>query len=185
MAVQSNHNASFGIRIASPSEKLFLRPRAHRISLSTKFEPSSQPSLSCSTWNPGQIPTRLSSFRPGIFASSSSSDPTFSYEPPESDSPPLSKKKLRVLVKPLEKPKVVLKFVWMQKDIGVALDQMIPGFGTIPLSPYYFWPRKDAWEELKALLESKPWISELHRVFLLNQATDIINLWQSSGGDLS
>lgn len=94
-------------------------------------------------------------------------------------------KKLRVLVKPLEKPKVVLKFVWMQKDIGVALDHMIPGFGTIPLSPYYFWPRKDAWEELKALLESKPWISELHRVFLLNQATDIINLWQSSGGDFS
>lgn len=94
-------------------------------------------------------------------------------------------KKMRVLVKPLEKPKVVLKFVWMQKDIGVALDHLIPGFGTIPLSPYYFWPRKDAWEELKALLESKPWISELHRVFLLNQATDIINLWQSSGGDLS
>lgn len=94
-------------------------------------------------------------------------------------------KKLRVLVKPLEKPRVILKFVWMQKDIGVALDHMIPGFGTIPLSPYYFWPRKDAWEELKALLESKPWISELHRVFLLNQATDIINLWQSSGGDLS
>lgn len=94
-------------------------------------------------------------------------------------------KKLRVVVKPLEKPRVVLKFVWMQKDIGVALDQTVPGFGTIPLSPYYFWPRKDAWEELKALLETKPWISDLHRVFLLNQATDIINLWQSSGGDLS
>lgn len=89
-----------------------------------------------------------------------------------------------MVVKPLDKPRVVLKFVWMQKDIGVALDQTVPGFGTIPLSPYYFWPRKDAWEELKTLLESKPWISELHRVFLLNQATDIINLWQSSGGDL-
>ncbi|CAH2072651.1 unnamed protein product [Thlaspi arvense] len=184
MAVQPNHNASFEIRLASPSQKLFKKPIA-QISLSTKLKPTSQPSISCSTWNPCQIPARLSGFSSGIYAYSSSSNPIFSREPPESESPPLGKKKLRVLVKPLEKPKVVLKFVWMQKDIGVALDQTVPGFGTIPLGPYYFWPRKDAWEELKALLESKPWISELHRVFLLNQATDIINLWQSSGGDLS
>ncbi|CAH8328223.1 unnamed protein product [Eruca vesicaria subsp. sativa] len=177
MASMSNHNASFGIRIApSPSQKLSLKPVSH-ISLPTKLKPSSQPSISCST----SIPARVS----GIFASSSYSDPISSHEPPESDSPSLGKKKLRVMVKPLDKPRVVLKFVWMQKDIGVALDQTVPGFGTIPLSPYYFWPRKDAWEELKALLESKPWISELHRVFLLNQATDIINLWQSSGGDFS
>ncbi|EOA19289.1 hypothetical protein CARUB_v10002069mg [Capsella rubella] len=182
MAVQSNQSASFGIGIGSLSQKFSSKPVSH-ISLSTKLNLSCLPSISCSTWNPGQIPARLSGISPGIFASSSNS--TFSYEPPESESPSLGKKKMRVLVKPLEKPKVVLKFVWMQKDIGVALDHIIPGFGTIPLSPYYFWPRKDAWEELKALLESKPWISELHRVFLLNQATDIINLWQSSGGDLS
>ncbi|KAJ0243580.1 30S ribosomal protein 3-2 [Hirschfeldia incana] len=175
MAAQSTNNATFGNRIASsPSQKLSLKPTAH-ISLPTKLKPSSQPSISCSTRLPSQIRAR-------VFASS---DPNFSREPLESDSPSLGKKKLRVMVKPLDKPRVVLKFVWMQKDIGVALDQTVPGFGTIPLSPYYFWPRKDAWEELKALLESKPWISELHRVFLLNQATDIINLWQSSGGDLS
>ncbi|MBA0802900.1 hypothetical protein Gohar_013162 [Gossypium harknessii] len=73
----------------------------------------------------------------------------------------------------------------MEKDIGMALDQVIPGHGSIPLSPYYFWPRKDAWEELKVLLESKPWISHMHRIHLLNQATDIINLWQTSGGNLT
>ncbi|KAF8052395.1 hypothetical protein N665_1562s0006 [Sinapis alba] len=175
MAAQSNLHASFGTRTAS--QKLFVKPVAH-ISLSTKLKASSSPpSISCSTLIPGQFQTRVS----GIFASSS---PISSHELPEPESPSLGKKKLRVVVKPLEKPRVVLKFVWMQKDIGVALDQTVPGFGTIPLSPYYFWPRKDAWEELKALLESKPWISELHRVFLLNQATDIINLWQSSGGDL-
>ncbi|KAJ4882742.1 hypothetical protein Rs2_32835 [Raphanus sativus] len=174
MAAQSNLHASFGIRTAS--QKFSVKPVVANISPSTKLKPSSPPSsISCSTSIPSQIPTR-------VFASSS---PIFSHEPPESDSPPLVKKKLRVVVKPLEKPRVVLKFVWMQKDIGVALDQTVPGFGTIPLSPYYFWPRKDAWEELKALLETKPWISDLHRVFLLNQATDIINLWQSSGGDLS
>ncbi|ONI18775.1 hypothetical protein PRUPE_3G238100 [Prunus persica] len=98
---------------------------------------------------------------------------------------PLEKEKLGVVVKPIEKPRLVLKFIWMEKNIGIALDQMIPGHGSIPLSPYYFWPRKDAWEELKVLLESKPWISQKQMIILLNQATDIINLWQQSGGNLA
>ncbi|PSS30581.1 30S ribosomal protein like [Actinidia chinensis var. chinensis] len=95
------------------------------------------------------------------------------------------KERLGVVVKPMQKPRLVLKFIWMEKNIGLALDQTIPGHGTIPLSPYYFWPRKDAWEELKVLLESKSWISQKQMIILLNQATDIINLWQQSGGDLS
>lgn len=93
--------------------------------------------------------------------------------------------KLKVGVKEVEKPTLVLKFIWMEKNIGLALDQKIPGHGTIPLSPYYFWPRKDAWEELKTTLESKPWISQKKMIILLNQATDIINLWQQSGGNVS
>ncbi|KAL0015290.1 hypothetical protein SO802_002359 [Lithocarpus litseifolius] len=101
-----------------------------------------------------------------------------------SQSPP-DKEKLGVVVKPMEKPRIVLKFIWMEKNIGIGLDRMIPGHGTIPLSPYYFWPRKDAWEELKVLLESKPWISQKQIIILLNQATDIINLWQQSGGNLA
>ncbi|GMI66173.1 hypothetical protein HRI_000286600 [Hibiscus trionum] len=110
--------------------------------------------------------------------------PVLSDERPLDDSSS-HKEKLGVVVKPLEKPRVVLKFIWMEKDIGIGLDQVIPGHGCIPLSPYYFWPRKDAWELLKVLLESKPWISHMQRVHLLNQATDIINLWQTSGGNLS
>ncbi|KAK9998119.1 hypothetical protein SO802_017722 [Lithocarpus litseifolius] len=90
-----------------------------------------------------------------------------------------------VVVKPVETPRLVLKFIWMEKNIGLALDQVIPGHGTIPLSPYYFWPRKDAWEELKTTLESKPWISQKKMIILLNQATDIINLWQQSAGNPS
>lgn len=94
-------------------------------------------------------------------------------------------KKLGVVVKGLAKPRLVLKFLWMEKNIGLALDQVIPGYGSVPLSPYYFWPRKDAWEELKSKLEEKPWISQKRIIILLNQATDIINLWQQSGGSLS
>ncbi|KAK1277147.1 hypothetical protein QJS04_geneDACA020830 [Acorus gramineus] len=100
------------------------------------------------------------------------------------ESPSGQKEKLGVVVTALEKPRLVLKFIWMEKNIGLAIDQVIPGHGTIPLSPYYFWPRKDAWEELKSKLESKPWISQKRMIILLNQATDIINLWQQSGGNL-
>lgn len=90
-----------------------------------------------------------------------------------------------VAAKSMAKPRLVLKFIWMEKNIGLALDQQIPGHGTVPLSSYFFWPRKDAWEELKATLESKPWVSQKKMIILLNQATDIINLWQQSGGNLS
>uniref|UniRef100_A0A0D6R1L8 30S ribosomal protein 3, chloroplastic n=1 Tax=Araucaria cunninghamii TaxID=56994 RepID=A0A0D6R1L8_ARACU len=98
--------------------------------------------------------------------------------------PVSSKKKAKLLLKTPRKQRLVLKFIWMEKNIGLALDQAIPGHGTIPLTPYYFWPRKDAWEELKAALESKPWISQKRTIILLNQATDIINLWQQSGSNI-
>lgn len=29
-----------------------------------------------------------------------------------------------------------------------------------PMTEYFFWPKKDAWEELKTSLETRPWISE-------------------------
>ncbi|CAH1416799.1 unnamed protein product [Lactuca virosa] len=56
---------------------------------------------------------------------------------------------LGVVVKSMEKPRLVLKFIWMKKNIGLASDQVIPGYENIPLSPYYFLPRKHAWEVLK------------------------------------
>ncbi|KAI5063548.1 hypothetical protein GOP47_0022095 [Adiantum capillus-veneris] len=88
-----------------------------------------------------------------------------------------SSKKGKVTAK---KPKVMLRFVWMEKNIGIGLDQVVPGHGTVPLSSYYFWPRKDAWEEIKTKLESKKWISRKQTILLLNQATDVINLWQQN-----
>ncbi|KAK3035224.1 hypothetical protein RJ639_033858 [Escallonia herrerae] len=98
-------------------------------------------------------------------------------------SPSRGKEKLGVVVKLMKKPRLVLKFIWMEKNLGLTLDQVIPGHGTIPLTPYYFWPRKDAWEQLRLVLESKPWISRRQMIMLLNQAADVINLWQQSGGE--
>ena len=66
------------------------------------------------------------------------------------------------------------------KNIGIALDQVVPGQGVVPVSSYMFWPRKDAWEQLKNLLDEKPWVSKKRAIILLNQATDIINQWQQT-----
>ena len=73
--------------------------------------------------------------------------------------------------------KFVLKVLWLEKTIAIALDQRV-GSTTHPLTEYYFWPRKDAWEELKNQLDINPWISQNDAIFLLNQITDIINCWQ-------
>ncbi|KAJ8775384.1 hypothetical protein K2173_023149 [Erythroxylum novogranatense] len=116
-----------------------------------------------------QNPTKLRLF-------ASTSDPIIAQ-----DNTPTEKEKLRVVVKPMAKTRIVLKFIWMERALGIGLDQVIPGHGTIPLSAYHFWPISDAWEQLKLLLESKPWISRTQMVILLNQATDIINLWQENG----
>jgi 30S ribosomal protein 3 len=71
----------------------------------------------------------------------------------------------------------VLKFLWLEKTIAVALDQKI-GEKTVPLTEFYFWPQKDAWEEMKLFLEKKSWISQADVITILNQVTEVINYWQ-------
>ncbi|KAL0430110.1 UNVERIFIED_CONTAM: 30S ribosomal protein 3, chloroplastic [Sesamum radiatum] len=147
------------------SDSFSVKPKAS--SLHLKFKPLRRiqrlPTAAAATeLAPEETPTEIS-------------DPQLAQEP----------QVVGVEVKSVVKPRLVLKFIWMEKNIGLGLDQIIPGHGTVPLSPYFFWPRKDAWEELKATLESKPWISQKKMIILLNQATDIINLWQQSGGNLS
>ncbi|CAL1390713.1 unnamed protein product [Linum trigynum] len=121
----------------------------------------------------------LKPLKPSIFSfvsaklriSASAAEPVLSQQ---QDAPSL-KEKLRVVVKPMEKPRIVLKFLWMEDVIGVALNQVVPRHGTIPLTPYHFWPHQDALVELQKLLESKPWISHKQMAILLNQLSDLIS----------
>lgn len=71
----------------------------------------------------------------------------------------------------------ILKFLWLDKSIAVCLDQKIGG-RTSPLTEYFFWPQKDAWEEMKNFLEKRPWISQNDSILILNQVTEVINCWQ-------
>lgn len=71
----------------------------------------------------------------------------------------------------------ILKFLWLEKSIAVCLDQKI-GDRTTPLTEYFFWPQKDAWEEMKIFLETKSWVTENESILLLNQVTEVINDWQ-------
>lgn len=73
----------------------------------------------------------------------------------------------------------VLKFLWLDKTIAVALDQRVDDKLT-PVTEYFFWPRRDAWEEMRVDLETKPWVDSADSVILLNQITEVINYWQEN-----
>jgi len=75
-------------------------------------------------------------------------------------------------------PEFKLSFLWTDKNIAVAVDQVYARGGKSPLTEYFFWPRRDAWEDLKAALEARPWIAERDKVVLLNRLTEVINFWQ-------
>jgi 30S ribosomal protein 3 len=61
-------------------------------------------------------------------------------------------------------PEYKLVFLWMDKNIAVGVDQVYARGNSSPLTEYFVWPRKDAWEELKVAMEGRPWVSDLDKV---------------------
>lgn len=74
-------------------------------------------------------------------------------------------------------PEFRLNFLWMEKNIAVGVDQVYARGNSAPLTEFFVWPRKDAWEELKVALEGRAWISDVDKIRLLNRLTEVINFW--------
>lgn len=75
-----------------------------------------------------------------------------------------------------------LSFLWLDKNLAVAVDQVFGRGHRSPITEYYWWPREDAWERLKQVLderEEKSWMSTADKVKLLNTLTDVINYWSA------
>jgi 30S ribosomal protein 3 len=75
-------------------------------------------------------------------------------------------------------PTYHLNVLYLDKAIGIAVDQRLASGQTGPVTEYFMWPAKDAWEQLKQALEAMPWIAPTDMIHLLNSATQVINFWQ-------
>ena len=69
-----------------------------------------------------------------------------------------------------------LKILWFENFLGLSVDQITLN-QQYALTAYYFWPRTEAWEQLKSELDSKPWLEQKEKVKILNFTTDVIDCW--------
>lgn len=77
----------------------------------------------------------------------------------------------------MKKNKYFFKVLWSQTSIAVAIDEIYQKNYVIPLTTFYFWPREDGWQLLKAELDSKPWLIDKSKIEILNGYTVLINYW--------
>jgi len=71
-----------------------------------------------------------------------------------------------------------LRIIWLKNVLGLAIDQEFEK-QKYPLTQYYFWPRTEAWDQLKLELDSKSWLSETEKITFLNLVTDVISHWRN------
>ena len=76
--------------------------------------------------------------------------------------------------------KLNLQVLWLDDSLGLAVNQKVANGNVVPLTPYYFWPVSEAWEQIRFELDSKPWIPKEDRIRLLNLVVKTMNQWQDS-----
>jgi 30S ribosomal protein 3 len=75
--------------------------------------------------------------------------------------------------------KLQLRVVWLENFLGLAVDNVILN-QSYSLTPYYFWPKTEALEQLKLELDSKLWLCQEDKVKILKLAGDVISYWFSN-----
>ena len=71
-----------------------------------------------------------------------------------------------------------LKVAWFKNCLGLAIDQVNLN-QQYSLTPYFFWPRTEAWKQLELELDSKLWLEQNEKMEILKTAGDVMNYWLS------
>ena len=71
-----------------------------------------------------------------------------------------------------------LKIAWFKNFLGLAIDQVNLD-QRYSLTPYYFWPKTEAWEQLKLELDSKNWLTQKEKLDILKIASNVMEYWLS------
>jgi 30S ribosomal protein 3 len=72
-----------------------------------------------------------------------------------------------------------LNIIWFKDFLGLAIDNVDPmDFKKhYSLTPYYFWPKTEAWKQLKLELDSKLWLTQNEKIEILQIIGDLMNYW--------
>lgn len=76
--------------------------------------------------------------------------------------------------------RILLNFIWSEKNLGVSLDQRIGQDRFSPLIKYTFWPQSDPWGEAHRFIELNNWVDNKESFVLLQRLTEIMNFWQAN-----
>tara|TARA_Y100000746_G_scaffold148273_1_gene126876 strand:- start:211 stop:525 length:315 start_codon:yes stop_codon:yes gene_type:complete len=71
-----------------------------------------------------------------------------------------------------------LKVFLFKNVLGLAIDQVNLN-QKYPLTNYYFWPKTEAWEQLKLELDSKLWLTKKEKEQILQTTGDVMKYWLS------
>ena len=82
------------------------------------------------------------------------------------------------------KPKFKINIIWLENKLGIAVDQIQSG-EQIPLTKYFFWPKTDAWDQVRSELETKSWVENSKKAEILYSISTILNQWQNSNDNTS
>jgi len=73
--------------------------------------------------------------------------------------------------------KFKLNILWLENKLGISIDQ-IQSDGPIPLTKFVFWPKSDAYDQIRLQLSTRPWILNEDKRRLLDSTASIMARWQ-------